>query len=199
MSASLRKSRIDQVRKYVEEFISENFSASIYYHNIEHTNDVVNACKIIGEDCHVSNTDLELLEAAAWFHDTGYYAGFENHESVSATLAEEFLLKHDWSHEEVKIIVNCILSTKVPQKPTTLLEEIICDADLFHLATDKFFEKSELLWKEFSLYDKNLTKEQWRSNSRKFVESQKYFTSYGKKHLEPKLKENINLLAQKYF
>jgi len=191
MSSSSSKPRIDQVRKYVERFVAEKFPVGICYHNMEHIYDVVQGCKIIGEDCNVIRSEMEKLEAAAWLHDIGYYAGYLNHEAVSATLAQDFLLKNGWNQEEVEIICNCILSTKVPQNPKTLLEEIICDADLFHLATEKFFEKSDLLWQEFSLYDKNLTKEEWRINSRKFVEAQKYFTPYGKKHLEPKLKKNI--------
>ncbi|MDZ7607916.1 MAG: HD domain-containing protein [Cyclobacteriaceae bacterium] len=199
MSSSSSKSRVDRVREYVERFVSEKFPSGIYYHNIEHTYDVVKGCRIIGEDCNVSKREMEMLEAAAWLHDIGYYAGFENHEAVGASLAQDFLLKNGWTQEEVEIINNCILSTKVPQKPKTLLEEIICDADLFHLATEKFFEKSDLLWQEFVLYDKNLTKEQWKINSRKFVESQKYFTAYGKKHLEPKLKQNIEKLTKGTF
>ncbi len=185
------KSRVDQVRDYVERFISEKFPSGICYHNIDHIYDVVKGCRIIGADCNVNSLDMEMVEAAAWLHDIGYYAGYENHEEVSASLAREFLLNHGWSLREVEIISNCILSTKVPQNPQTLLEEIICDADLFHLATDKFFEKSDLLWREFTLYDKNLTKEQWKINSRKFVEAHNYFTEYGKKKLGPKLKENI--------
>jgi HD superfamily phosphodiesterase len=196
MSSSSGKSRVERVREYVEQFVFEKFPSGICYHNIDHIYDVVNACRIIGEDCNVTDREMEQLEAAALLHDIGYYAGYENHEEVSAHLAQEFLLKNGWNREEVEIINNCILSTKVPQNPKTLMEEIICDADLFHLATEKFFEKSDLLWKEFSLYDKNLTKEQWKINSRVFVESQKYFTPYGKNHLEPKLKENIKKLTQ---
>jgi len=196
MSSSSSKSRIDQVQDYVERFVSDKFPEGICYHNIDHIYDVVEGCRIIGRDGNVNGRDMELLEAAAWLHDLGYYAGYVNHEAVSASLAQEFLLKNGWSEEEVEIIRNCILSTKVPQNPTTQLEEIICDADLFHLATEKFFEKSDLLWQEFSLYDKNMTKEQWKINSRKFVESQEYFTRYGKKHLEPKLKENIRKLTK---
>lgn len=194
MSSSSGNSRIDQVREYVEKFVAEKFPPGICYHNIDHIYDVVKGCRVIGEDCAIKGPDMEKLEAAAWLHDIGYYAGYENHEAVSAVLARDFLLEHGWNVVEVDIICNCILSTKVPQNPKTLLEEIICDADLFHLATEKFFEKSDLLWQEFSLYDKNLTRDQWQINSRKFVEAQRYFTPYGRKYLDPKLQENIRRL-----
>jgi predicted metal-dependent HD superfamily phosphohydrolase len=42
----------------------------------------------------------------------------------------------------------CILATEMPQKPVGLLQEIICDADLFHLGTEDFSDRSKLVRKE---------------------------------------------------
>jgi len=188
---------IELTKEYVAGFIADHFSEDICYHNIDHTIEVVEAAEIIGRNCHISDRELEIVIVAAWFHDTGYYLGCMNHEEASAEIAREFLVKHGKAEDFIKDVTKCILSTKVPQKPDSLLEKIICDADLFHLATEKFFEKSELLWKEFSLKDETMTPESWLNQSRQFIEAHRYHTKFGKEKLSPKLKKNLRLLTTK--
>jgi len=188
---------IELTKEYVAGFIADHFSEDICYHNIDHTIEVVEAAEIIGRNCHISDRELEIVIVAAWFHDTGYYLGCNNHEEVSAQIASEFLLKHGKSKKFIEEIKKCIISTKVPQHPSSLLEKIICDADLYHLATEKFFEKSELLWKEFSKKDETVTSESWLNQSRQFIEAHRYHTKFGKEKLSPKLKKNLRLLTTK--
>ena len=73
-----------------------------------------------------------LLQLATWFHDTGYSEGPEEHEERSCVNAENFL-KGKIPDADLEIVKGCIRSTKVPQRPTSILEQIICDADLSHL------------------------------------------------------------------
>lgn len=188
---------IEETKKYVAEFIADHFSEKICYHNIDHTLDVVQAVEIIGGKCNISDQELEMVIIAAWFHDTGYYLGCEDHEVTSAQIARHYLEEKQKDNAYVDVVTKCILATKVPQKPVSLLEKIICDADLYHLATEKFFEKSELLWREFSFQDANLTPRNWLNQSKKFVEVHRYHTKYGKETLFPRLKKNLTLLKYK--
>jgi len=188
---------LQETKEYVANYVADHFSETICYHNIDHTLEVVEAVEIIAEDCKINANELEIVLVAAWFHDTGYYKGCENHEKASAKIAQTFLREKDVSGEFIDAVSRCILSTKVPQKPKALLEKIICDADLYHLATDKFFEKSELLWKEFSFTNQDMTPESWLSQSRQFVKEHRYHTDYGKRELYPKLIKNLELLNTK--
>jgi len=188
---------IQVTKEYVAGFVADRFTENICYHNIDHTLEVVDAVEIIGRKCNISEKDLEVVIIAAWFHDTGYYLGCENHELASSQIAQEFLSEQDQSKDFIDAVSKCILSTKVPQNPQTILENIICDADLFHLATEKFFEKSELLWKEFSYTNENMTPESWLNQSKQFVETHQYHTEYGKEMLFPKLIKNLELLNTK--
>ncbi len=199
MAKASDASAIVKVKQFVMKFMEDHFTENICYHNIEHTHDVVTACELIGVNSGLNEAEMNKLLIAAWLHDIGYHAGYINHEAVSAEMARAFLKQIGVPARDIEIIANCILSTKIPQRPLTLLERIICDADLFHLATEKFFEKSELLWREFSFYDKNITKEQWRINSKKFVESQQYWTEYGKTLLNPMLEANIHKMTAEGF
>ena len=70
--------------------------------------------------------------------------------------------------------------------PTFLIEQIICDADLFHLGTDAFAEKNKLLRQELNEFgDMNVSKKDWRKINIGFLERHKYFTAYGKEILKP--------------
>lgn len=186
-----------KTKEYVAGFIGDNFTEKICYHNIDHTLEVVNASEIIGTHCNVSEEELETVLIAAWFHDTGYFLGCENHEEASANIASEFLTEQGIEPERIKKVANCILSTKIPQSPKNILEKILCDADLFHLATEYYFDRSELLWLEFTLHNQKITPEYWLSQSKDFFEAHEFHTSYGKEILLPKQKKNLALIKSK--
>ncbi len=182
---------LEKIRVYVAEYIAEHFTELICYHNIDHTTEVVEACEIIGRQCNLSDSDLEIVLIASWFHDTGYYLGGNDHEKVSAKIAVEYLATQPISSSVTDKVVNCIIATKIPQSPKNLIEKVICDADLFHLSTDKFFDKTELLWKEFTFHDLKLTFDNWLNKSKDFIESHQYQTPYGKKVLLPNQEKNL--------
>lgn len=186
-----------KTKEYVAGFIGDNFTEKICYHNIDHTLEVVNSCEIIGGHCQISTEDLETVILAAWFHDTGYFLGCENHESASANIASKFLIEEDIERGIINKVVNCILSTKIPQSPKNILEKILCDADLFHLATEYYFDRSELLRLEFTLHNQNITPEYWLSQSKNFFEDHEFHTSYGNEILLPMKKKNLGLIKSK--
>jgi len=186
-----------KTKEYVGSFIADHFTEKICYHNIDHTIDVVEASEMIGKVSKISENDLELLLIAAWFHDTGYYLGNENHEDNSARIAVNFLRDQGLAESKIKVVKNCILATKIPQKPHNLLEEILCDADLYHLATDHFFEKSELLRQEMMAENEGMSSESWMNMSSEFIQCHHYHTDFAKRFLCPKKDANLKLLEQK--
>jgi predicted metal-dependent HD superfamily phosphohydrolase len=188
---------LQKTKEYVAGYIADNFTEKICYHNIDHTLAVVSACEKIGAHCKISKNDLEIIIIAAWFHDTGYYLGCENHEKASADIATKFLTDERIDPEEITKIVNCILSTKIPQTPKNILEKILCDADLFHLATECYFDKSELLWLEFTLHNQKISHEYWLNLSKDFFEEHEFHTAYGKEFLLPLQEKNLTLIKTK--
>jgi predicted metal-dependent HD superfamily phosphohydrolase len=186
-----------KTKEYVAGFIGDNFTEKICYHNIDHTLEVVKASEIIGTNCNVSEKDMETVLIAAWFHDTGYFLGCENHEIASAEIATKFLVEEQVDPKIIEKVVNCILSTEIPQSPKTLLERILCDADLFHLATEYYFDRSDLLWLEFTLHNNKMTHEYWLSESQAFFEAHEFHTHYGKEFLLPMQEKNLALIKSK--
>lgn len=188
---------IEQAEKFVREFLSKNFSEKICYHNIDHTLEVVKAAEKIGRKCCLDDQDMEVCIIAAWFHDTGYYKGNINHETESANIAREFLEAMDAPKPTIQKVIGCINATKIPQNPKSLVEKVLCDADLYHLSTAKFFSKSELLRKEMVHHHCHISPKSWMNKSCSFVSQHNYFTDFAKKILKPKKQENLRKLEMK--
>ena len=86
----------------------------------------------------------------------------------------------------------------MPQAPGTLIEQIISDADLFHLGTDEFKIKNEELRQELAeISGEDLSKKKWRKMNITFMENHKYFTDYGKRKLQPVKEKHIAELKSK--
>jgi hypothetical protein len=138
------------------------------------------------------------LLTAGWFHDTGFITGIaEGHEEESALIAVQFLKAHHQPPAFVESVRKTIYATKMPQSPSNRVEEILCDADLFHLGTNDFKQKNKLLRKELSNRDGNhFSKKQWKKKNLEFLEKHTYFTSYGKQKLQPIQHENLQRLKE---
>jgi predicted metal-dependent HD superfamily phosphohydrolase len=192
---------LTEAQNYVSDLFLTKVSKSIHFHTLEHTQEVLAACERMADYYRLADDDRFALSLAAWFHDTGYSSGqAKNHESVSAELAKAFLNNHPVSQSVSDKVIGCINATRIPQQPASLIEQIICDADLFHLGTGDFKEKNRLLRDELNDFgDMNLSKKEWRKKNVEFLERHRYFTSYGAQNLQPlkevylaELKEKLN-------
>jgi predicted metal-dependent HD superfamily phosphohydrolase len=182
---------LQDAQALVTDLLVNKLSKSIKFHTLQHTQEVVAACEKLSGLLQVPEEDRLALLIAAWFHDTGYTAGkAKDHESVSIQLAIEFLKAHEASTELTDKVIGCINATRMPQNPHNEIEQIICDADLFHLGTDAFKEKSRFLRDEIKEFGgEDISKKEWRQNNIAFLEAHHYFTEYGRKRLQP-IKEN---------
>ena len=177
-------------QNYVSDLFLNKVHKSISFHTIQHTQEVVAACEKMANHYQLNENDRFALAMAAWFHDTGYSGGqAQDHESLSIQLVKDFLATHNVGHEIVDKIIGCINATKMPQNPTHLIEQIICDADLFHLGTTDFKEKKRLLREELNGFGgMDISKKEWRKKNIEFLVKHTYFTSFANQNLQP-LKE----------
>ena len=100
-------------------------------------------CQVFVKD--VEGDDKEALLIAAWFHDTGYVEGYENHEKTSTKIAADFLREKGKSEEFIALVSSLILATAKDYHPKTHLEKIIKDADYAHLMGTEYVTTCELL------------------------------------------------------
>ncbi|QHS56643.1 HD domain-containing protein [Mucilaginibacter sp. 14171R-50] len=187
-----------QIREYALAYHKTHADAKLVYHDKAHTEGMVAAAAQIGNHYQLTDRDFFIVQAAAWFHDLGYMVDIAHHEAQSAVLAENFLRKHDADEADIEQIKTCILATQMPQNPVTLLDKIVCDADLFHLGTDDFFNTDKRLLKEIrALYHKDISKTEWRRKSLKFLEDHRYHTDYCQVLLSSGKQANIQALKSK--
>ncbi len=186
------KTTLLKVQEYVIETFKKKGPNEKVYHGLDHTKNVAKACKVIGKASGLTDSELEIVQIAGWFHDLGHIETDVGHENKSADLAVKFLRKNQYPKEKIEKVVNCILATKVPQNPTNLLENVICDADLHHIGTKEFFSKNELFKIELeTLLGKTFTESTWLRKSINFFTSQKFFTDYARKSFNEEKKNNI--------
>ena len=180
-----------EVKSFVFDLYKNKLSSQVVYHNFEHTSKVVEAVNEIAIGENISEDDLEVLLLAAWFHDTGFTEGYDNHEEKSKAIAHKFLTENEVSKDKIDRIFSLIDVTKMPQNPTNKIEEIICDADLFHLGEENFKEKGNLLRTEWeNLSGKSLTDIEWLKENVNFIENHKYFTDYAFNKLNAQKTQN---------
>jgi len=146
------------------------------YHNLLHTLDVMKQAEIIAKQEGIYDKhELQLLKTAAAFHDSGFLLVYKGHEEKSCEIATEEL-KNLCSEDDIKKICGMIRATKIPQSPNTLLEKIICDADLDYLGRNDFEPISRNLYEEFISYKIIPEDVVWDHIQIKFFESHQYFT-----------------------
>ena len=174
-------------QNYVTDLYHTNVSKSIRFHTLQHTQEVLSAAETMAEHYQLADEDRFALLLAAWFHDTGYCGGTaKDHEDLSIQMAEKFMIEHNAGQPVIDKVKGCINATRIPQNPTGLIEQIICDADLFHLGTVDFKEKNRLLLEELNEFaGLDLSKKDWRRLNLEFLEKHNYFTSYAKENLQP--------------
>ncbi len=189
----------EQVKQYSLSYFKSRQNSQLLYHDIVHTEGVLKAAIQIGNHYQLNDQDFFIVCTAAWFHDMGYFGNDPSHHEIKgADMAAAYLLELDVDADTIEKVRGCILATRVPQTPATLLEQIVCDADLFHFGTDEFFERSKLMRKECEqCSNKSISKEEWRQGSIDLFRSHHYHTDYTKLLLNTQKQENLEKLIKK--
>jgi predicted metal-dependent HD superfamily phosphohydrolase len=190
---------LEQVRHYVRSLFDAHVNGKLFYHNRYHTEQVAEKAAMIAQHYQLQDPDFFIVNVAAWFHDSGYLTGeVTGHEERGARMAEAFLAGTGVSRAVIDSIRQCILATQLPQRPSVLLDEIVCDADLFHFGTDEFGERNKLMRKEAeATHQKKISKEEWRKGTIRLLENHHYCTDYCRLLLDEKKRENLAKLKAK--
>lgn len=186
------------VKQHQQAFFLSKGDTEFVYHNLPHTEKVVDAAAEMARHYQLSPRDHFVVITAAWFHDAGYFSDGDNHEARGALLAEEFLRKYAVPEEDIEDVRDCINATRMPQSPANLLEKIVCDADLFHLGTDAFTDNNKNMRREMELRKGiKISKSDWRKNAISLLESHHYFTDYARTKLQAAKQAHLDKLKRK--
>jgi predicted metal-dependent HD superfamily phosphohydrolase len=192
-------SLLEQTQHYVRNYFDTHVNEQLFYHNRRHTEMVVDAVGRITAHYQLSDADLFTVSAAAWFHDIGYLNGPPHgHEERGVRIAQAFLTAKGVDREVIEGVGRCILATQLPQRAVSLLEQILCDADLFHFGTDDFSERNKLMRKETeAIENRKISKDEWRRSTIHMLEAHRFYTDYCRLTLNEKQEENLHKLRVK--
>jgi len=189
---------VEKTKAFATDLLTNSLDPKHLYHNLRHTERVVKSTKELLDAHTLIEEDKEVLLLTAWFHDTGYTQGTENHEETSCLIAEEFLTEQDYDNEKIQKIVGCIRATKRFYKPQNIQEKIIRDADSSHFAQKSYGETSDYLREELSLLGiaDYSTKEWGNANIEMFKKEHQFYTDYALENWQEGKNKNLKKLVK---
>ncbi|MRI01834.1 HD domain-containing protein [Kriegella sp. EG-1] len=189
---------IDKAEKYSSNLLSNNLDSKYLYHNLKHTQRIVKSTKELIAANDLDDISKEHLLIAAWFHDTGYTSGPDDHEESSCKIAHQFLLDNGYDLERIQKVEQIIRATKRDFKPQTLSEKIIRDADCSHFGHRSYFETTEYLREELSLLGlAKFSSKKWRDINIEMLENEHvFYTDYAKENWQETKNQNIKTLLK---
>lgn len=183
--------------RYALERLEHELAPTLFYHNVAHTrDDVVPAVERLAERAGVPTAELALLRTAAWFHDLGFVERRTDHERVSACIVIAVLPLFGYSSVQIDIIKRLIMATRMPQRPETLLEMLLADADLDSLGRPDFLATSMALRAELEAGGESLALEAWYTRQLQFLRQHCYFTHVARQLRDLGKQQNIQRLSQ---
>ena len=147
----------DPVIASVHSLLASQLDPSLKYHTKEHSDDVTDMAIALGASDQLDEHSLLLLGIAAAYHDSGFIEHRNDHEIVSAKLAERAMEADGrFSKEDIRLIRQMILDTKLQadgpsHKVRSRLSSWLIDADLANLGRSDFLTQTELLADELEV------------------------------------------------
>ena len=160
---------VKDAEEYVFNLFRDKLPSDYVYHNFNHTNTTVKACKKLSKSYNMTSRDYEVLMLAAWFHDTGYINTYQGHEEESVKIMKAYL-QGNYPDDSIREIEALILSTKFQTVPDGSMQEILHDADYISLGSKNFNLRAELLQIEWErILGKTYTEDEWAQIQLKFL------------------------------
>ncbi len=173
-------------KQFILSKLRDELSERLYYHGVHHTLDVLKMAAEICVSEGVGSHELVLVKTAALFHDCGFVKDKHmGHEQEGCIIVQNVLPGFGYSPQDIKTICAMIMATKIPQSPTNLLEEIICDADLDYLGRDDFYRIGDSLFEELRAYHIIHDEQDWNRLQVSFLTTHKFHTRTNKLLREP--------------
>jgi hypothetical protein len=173
-------------KQFILAKLREELSDQLRYHGLHHTLDVLKMATELCASEGVKGRECTLVKTAALFHDAGFVKNkHAGHEAEGCLMVRAFLPDFGYSARDIEVICAMIMATKIPQSPNTLLEKIICDADLDYLGRGDFFSIGNSLFEELQTYQLIGDAEAWNRLQVSFLGAHRFHTHTNRLLREP--------------
>ncbi|MFH1173756.1 MAG: hypothetical protein V1725_01340 [archaeon] len=170
---------------------TRQLSSDLPYHNAEHAFDV--CTEVLSLSKNLPWNERYLLGTAALLHDIEYKVGYAQNEEHAVGFAERYLPHLGYVPQEIQRISEHILSTKLGSPLKNEYSAYLVDADLANLGRTDFFEKNELLRKEWCGKDGK----EWQERALAFLSQHTYRTKEAQEQYDEQKRKNIECMLEK--
>ncbi|HSU49730.1 MAG TPA: YitT family protein, partial [Segetibacter sp.] len=157
--------------------LENRLPSCLTYHNAAHTKAVLASAQTLAAAEELNDEDTLLISTAALFHDTGFLKTYKNHEAASCVIARELLPNYGCSSLFIEKVCGLIMVTKSPQRPSTKLEGLLCDADLHYIGTPAYAGTADKLYIEFKKEGLVSGRKEWLQKQVSFLMAHRFFTA----------------------
>jgi len=178
---------------YILARLRNELDPNLTYHSVSHTLDVLDSAVRLATMEGLSEEELLMLKTACLYHDSGMLRTYRGHEEASADICKETLPGFGYSAMHIEVITNMILTTKLPQCAMSLLDKILCDADLDYLGRPDCFMIAHRLKYEWEVLGINkMSLFDWYQIQKDFLTNHRYFTGSAIKLRQSGKQENLS-------
>ena len=186
----------ERAKQYALGRLAGELSPHLAYHSLRHTrDDVLPAVLRLAQASGVNGDALLCLATAALFHDIGFLVDYDDHEAHGITVARAALPTFGYSTAQLDVIAELIAATRMPQRPTSPLAELLCDADLDVLGRADFWDVNRLLLAETEHHHGRIIGEaEWLTTQLRFLEEHVYFSGAARILRDTGKEQNVGLM-----
>ena len=164
-------------KAYILAKLKNELPADRTYHCLEHTLDVYASAIGIAEQEGVTGEGFVLLKIAALYHDSGFTVQNLEHELAGCTIVRTQLPGFGFNEQQIELICDMIMATRIPQTPRNKLGRILCDADLDYLGRNDFERIGSTLFQEMHTWGILNKEREWNKHQVRFLQRHRYFTA----------------------
>lgn len=183
---------LERARDHVRRWFARRMPAHLRFHDLDHTLAVTRSAKSIGLALRLNPRELQLLEIAALFHDTGYALAYQGHEERSAELADAFLLKQGMSQRDRAKVRSLILATRMGGPIRDRLAAVLRDADSAKAGQADFQDRGDRLRQELEeVTGKRMNDKAWAEANLAYLRGHRFYTAYARRRYGPQKRLNL--------
>ncbi|EAT14811.1 HD domain-containing protein [Desulfuromonas acetoxidans] len=184
--------------QHVEHRLTHELPTTLCHHSAHHSLvDVLSAVRRLGRASQLSGEEQLLLDTAAVLHDLGYLCRYEHNEEFAARYAVRWLPYFGFNVKQADQVSRLIRATSLGCQPQSLLEKLLCDADLDVLGRPDYWSQTILLRQELEAHGYVYSWQQWLNHQYQFLTTHHYYSSAAQLFREVGKRENIHFIEEK--
>ena len=162
---------------YVRDYYANHFNENYTFHHFNRAVNIVRNCDALAVSMNLGKQELKIAHLAAWFLELGYNEDYRHYQARSVKLAKDYFRVKKLDDDLIERIEDCILSTRVPQQPVSVISQLVCDASMYHLAEKDALQQADALRAEYAaIAQKEFSDEEWVDENIRIISNHFYFT-----------------------